>query len=188
MSAFSTPARTRFTVQHFHRMGEAGIFGENDRIELIEGELIDMAPIGSRHAFAVDELSMRFARLLGEEARVSTQNPLVLGEHSEPQPDLMLLRPRADSYGHALPGPDDVLLLVEVADSTLDYDRSIKVPLYARHGIPEVWIVALESRRLEIYREPLSTGYRTHFAIGPESGVSPVALPHATIMWGTVFA
>ena len=152
--------RHRWTVADYHRLAEAGILGEDDRVELIEGELYEMAPIGSRHAGAVDWILSKLSEMAGGRAIVRCQSPIRLGERSEPQPDLALLRPRADWYRDAHPGPEDVLLVVEVADTTAGWDREVKFPLYARHGIPEAWLVDLEAGRLEIHRGPGPEGYR----------------------------
>ena len=133
--------RWRFTVHDYHRMGEAGILHEDDRVELIEGELVEMAAIGTRHFSCVNGLTRMLVRGVGDEAIVSVQNPVRLDEHSEPQPDLTVLRMR--DYRESLPVPEDVLLLIEVSDPTLAYDRGVKLPLYARSGIREVWIVDL---------------------------------------------
>lgn len=127
-----------FSVDEYHKMGEAGIWGEDDRVELIEGELIDMPPIGSLHAGKVMRLVSFLTTALSNRAIVSPQNPVRLGEHSEPQPDLTVLRFRDDFYESAHPQPGDVHLLVEVADTTVRYDREVQIPLYARYGIPEV--------------------------------------------------
>ena len=151
--------RHRLTVRDYQRMGEAGIFHEDDRVELIEGEIVDMAPIGSGHSGQVNRLSNILKLAVGERAIVAVQNPIVLGDHSSPQPDIALLRPQADYYAAAHPQARDVLLIVEVADSSLDYDREVKLPLYARHGIPEVWLVDVGGRRLTRYRLPSPQGY-----------------------------
>lgn len=152
--------RHRFDVGDYYRMAETGILGPEDRVELIEGEIVDMAPIGSAHAGTVNRLARLAAKAMAEgNVLVSMQNPLRLDAHSEPQPDLMLLRPRADDYRDTHPTPADVLLLVEVADSTLAYDRGPKLALYARHGVPEVWIVDLGGRAVEICRQPGPDGY-----------------------------
>lgn len=150
----------RLTIGDYHRMGEAGILHENSRVELIEGELIDMAPIGSQHAGTVKQLSRLFNLAVGQTAIVSTQDPLILDKHSEPQPDIMLLRPRDDFYKSSHPRPEDVLLIVEVADTSLQYDRQIKIPLYARYGIPEVWLADLVNRTLTLFRSPGEHGYQ----------------------------
>ena len=154
------PVRHLLTTHDFHKMGEAGIFGADDRIELIEGELIDMAPIGSLHAGTVMRLTRLLTQALAGRAILSPQNPVWLADRSEPQPDIAVLRNRADFYRNSHPGPEDVLLLMEVADTTLSYDRDVKIPLYARHGIPEVWLVDPNAQSLEVYRQPKKEGYR----------------------------
>ena len=151
--------RHRYGVAEYYRMAETGILKPEERVELIDGEIIDMAPIGIEHAYGVTRLTTIFTRKAGDKAIVSTQNPIRLNLHSEPQPDIALLRYREDFYRHTRPGPEDVLLLVEVADSSLRFDREIKLPLYARHAIPEVWIVDLEHQGLEVYRRPVEGKY-----------------------------
>jgi len=136
----------------------SGLLDETDRVELIEGELIDMTPIGSRHANLVDVLAQILVRRLPAGCRVRVQNPLRLGESSEPQPDIAVVRDR--SYAAAHPEAADVLLLIEVADTTLEFDRDIKLPLYARHGIPECWLIDVAGRQLSIHREPAEGEYR----------------------------
>jgi Uma2 family endonuclease len=150
----------RFTVEEYHRMAQAGILSEDDRVELIEGEIVEMAAIGSRHAGCVNRLLRLIHPRAAERAVVSVQNPVRLGRHSEPQPDLALLGLRPDFYASAHPGPGDVLLLVEVSEASADADREVKVPLYARAGIPEVWLVDLEGEVIEVYRQPSAEGYR----------------------------
>lgn len=154
-------AKHFFTVAEYDRMGETGILTEDDRVELVEGEIIEMSPIGRRHAACVARLTNLFTRLLIENAIVWVQNPIVLNDYSEPQPDITLLRRRDDFYEHSLPTPSDVLLVVEVADTTLEYDRQIKVPLYARAGIAEVWIVNLVDEQIEIYSDPVNEAYQS---------------------------
>ncbi len=146
--------RRKFTVEDYHQMGEAGIFGPEERVELIEGEIIDMAPIGPAHAGLANRLIRLFARHLGERATLCVQNPIALPPRSEPQPDFALLRYREDDYAASLPRPQDVLLLVEIADKSLRYDRRAKAPLYARNAIPEYWIVNLADRAVEVHRDP----------------------------------
>ena len=164
MPSLAIPARRRLTIEEYHRLGEAGVLREDDRVELIEGELIHMAPIGSRHAECVSRLNRLFNRQT--EALVRVQDPIQLSEHSEPEPDIAIVRNR--NYAEAHPGPNDMLLLVEVSDTSLSDDRDIKVPLYARHGIPEVWLVDLVRERLEIYLGPTAQGYRQ--ALRPRAG------------------
>ena len=164
----------RITVDDYHRMGETGILGPELRTELIEGEVIEMPPIGPEHGGAVNYLSNLIARVVRARAVVSVQNPIVLDSHSEPQPDIALLRPKADFYRTAHPRPGDILLVIEVADTTLRYDRDVKLPLYARAGIPEAWLVDLQGRRLTVYRNPGADAYGE---ILPVEDLSRVALP-----------
>lgn len=173
--------RRKLDVNEYHRMGEVGILGEDDRVELIDGELVEMAPIGSGHAGAVGSLNRVFVLAVGRHAVVWPQNPLRLDHLTEPQPDLLLLRRRADNYWSATPTQDDVLLLVEVADSSGPYDRSVKLPLYARHGVPEVWILDVEARTLEIHRKPSADGYRETLRPAQDAIVTPTLLPDVQI-------
>ncbi len=154
------PVRHKLDVHDFYRMAEAGIFGEDDRIELIDGDLIDMAPIGQCHEAAVNGLNEALVLACAGRAIVSPQNSLRLNRLNVPQPDFTILRRRADFYATGdRPGPADVLLLVEVADSSLTFDRTVKLPLYARAGIAEYWIVDLKREVLEAYRRPVADGY-----------------------------
>ncbi len=147
-----------FTTDEYETMLAAGILSEDDRVELIEGEILQMSPIGSPHAGGINRLNALFARLAGR-AILSVQNPLRLNDLSEPQPDFVLLRPREDFYRDAHPRPDDVLLVVEVADASLAFDRRVKAPLYGMNGIAELWIVDLASQAIEVYRRPSPRGY-----------------------------
>lgn len=151
-------AKYWITADEYERMGEAGIF-KDARLELIEGEIFQMSPTGSPHAACVTFLSMLLSRQFGDRLIVITQNPVRLNDFSEPQPDVALLRWRDDFYREAHPRPDDVLLVVEVADSTVLSDRAVKVPLYARSGIPEVWVVSLPDERVEVYSAPSGAAY-----------------------------
>jgi Uma2 family endonuclease len=150
----------RFRVEDYYRLGETGILGPEDRVELIDGEVIDMTPIGSGHAGCVSFLNRKLVQALGDSAVTHVQNPLRLSEVSEPQPDLTVLRAREDDYRGTHPTPADVLLLVEVAHTSIAYDREVKVSLYARHGIPQVWLVDLSSGTLIDFRQPTADGYR----------------------------
>jgi Uma2 family endonuclease len=176
MGAIDTPPllkRHRLTVADYYRMAEAGIFAPNARIELIEGEIIDMAPIGTRHRSAVMRLNALLAVATAPHAILSVQNPLRLSDLSEPEPDLMLLKPREDFYAAAHPSAADVLLLIEVADTSARYDREIKLPLYARHGVPELWIVDLEARVLRFCRAPVGETY-TDNTVTDAPGATPI--------------
>ena len=169
--------RRRFTVADYYQIAAAGILGEDDRVELIDGEILQMSPIGPRHAGTLVRLLGVFTRLETGVALVSPQNPLRLGDLFEPQPDIMILRPRSDSYTLAHPTAGDVLLLVEIADSSLEYDRQIKLPLYARAGVPEVWLVNLNANLVELHRDPEVGGYRTVIVRRPGEWLAPRALP-----------
>lgn len=152
--------RRLFTVDEYYRMAAAGILTEDDRVELLEGEIVEMTPIAPRHAGAVKRLNSLFAARLGTRAIVSVQDPVRLSAESEPQPDLALLRPRRDFYRSSHPGPGDVLLIIEVADASVEGDHRVKVPLYAKAGIPEVWLFDVNADRIEVYRTPTPDGYR----------------------------
>jgi Uma2 family endonuclease len=171
-----TATRHRFTVEDYDRIIEAGILDENDRVELIDGEIVSMAAVGGRHAACVSDLNEWYVPRLVGRAIVNIQNPVRLGPRSEPEPDLMLLRPRPDRYRDALPGREDVLLIIEVSDTTLAYDRDIKLPLYAAAGIPEVWIIDLERRRFLVHRQPDGDLYR-EAAVVDDGTIAPLAFP-----------
>jgi hypothetical protein len=159
--------RHTFTAKEYRAMADAGILGEDDRVELLGGEIVDMAPIGSRHLACVVALTHLLVESSGGRWFVSAQNPVRLSEHDEPQPDLSLLGGRPDPAAPAPPGPEDVFVVIEVSDTTLSYDRNVKLPLYARAGVPEAWIVDLAGRRVEVHSEPGPGGYRTSGAFGP---------------------
>ena len=179
--------RHRLTVHDFHRMGEAGILPVEGRLELIEGEIIAKAPIGSRHAAIVTRANMLFGQAVAGRAIVSVQNPIILGKHSEPEPDLALIQPRDDFYAVALPRADEVLLIVEVADTTLRYDREIKIPLYARHGIPEVWLIDVDGRTLTVFETPAEGRYRDERRAEPVHILAPKALPGVEVDLSRLF-
>lgn len=153
------PREHRITVDEYHRMARAGLLAPEAHVELIEGEIIDMPPIGPRHAAAVDRLNRILHRSVGDRAIVRCQQPIRLGTLSEPQPDLALLSPREDFYGRAHPTAGDTLLIVEVSHATLRYDWQVKMPLYARHGVQEVWIVDTEGGQLHLFRRPAEGVY-----------------------------
>ncbi|MEZ2304059.1 MAG: Uma2 family endonuclease [Microcoleus sp.] len=169
--------RRLFTVQEYHLMNEAGVFANHERVELIEGEIIQMAAIGTRHATCVRRLIRQFRQIPEESAILDVQNPIRLTQRTEPQPDLVLLQFRLDCYATAHPIPSEVLLLVEVSDSTVDFDRDVKVPNYARSGIQEVWLWDLEVNCLEVYRYPTANGYTSIQKFERGEVVSPLAFP-----------
>lgn len=173
----ATVARRMFTTAEYHRMGETGILRPTDRVELIEGEILRMSPIGRRHAACVNRLNELFARRLAGRVIVHVQNPVVLDPHSELQPDVTLLRRRADFYGDRLPEPRDVLLVVEVVESSAGYDRSLKIPLYARRGISEVWLVDITQQRIEVFRGPTLRAYREQVEFGRGARLAARAFP-----------
>jgi Uma2 family endonuclease len=152
--------RRVFTVEEYHRMAEAGILSEDDRVELIDGEIIKMSPSGSRHVACVNRLNAVLTSAIGRAAIVSVQNPFAVNDYSEPQPDIVILKPRNDFYAHSLPTAQDVLLIIEVADTSLSYDRNVKVPAYARAGVPEAWIADLAGDGIEAYSDPVGGLYR----------------------------
>ncbi len=151
--------RYRFTVEQYHRMGELGLFAAAPRVELIHGEIIEMSPINSPHSGAVNRLNRLLNALLGETALISVQNPVAITSHSEPEPDVAVLRVRADFYANAHPKPEEVLLVIEVADTSAEKDRQIKLPLYAAAGIPEAWLVDLNASAVEVHTQPSAQGY-----------------------------
>ena len=172
-----TPTRRRFTVAEYYVMADAGILTENDRVELLDGEIIVMPPIRDWHAAGVKFFANTMPPALQSRAMLAVQDPVRLDDSSEPQPDVMLLRWRDDFYRSGHPEPDDVLLLIEVSDTTLSYDRNEKLPRYARAGIPEVWIANRPNRRIEAYSNPANDEYTTVRYAGPGESVAPQAFP-----------
>ncbi len=168
-------------------MGETGILRADARVELIEGEIIDMSPIGSTHSGTLKRLVQVFRLVIGRSAVLSIQDPIILGTQSEPQPDLALLRPRGDVYTSSHPRAEDVLLLVEVCESSLRYDREIKLPLYARHGIPEVWLVDVDQQQLGLFRAPQGDVYQHVISPASLGVISPERLPDATVDLSRLF-
>ena len=153
-------ARRQFTVIEYQRMAQSGILHEDDRLELIDGEILQMSPIGSRHIACVNRLMGNITSQVGQQVIVSVQNPIQLSDYSEPQPDLALLRAQADFYADALPTAQDTLLVIEVADTSLEYDRDVKIPRYAQANIPEVWLVNVKAERVTVYTQPTEQGYQ----------------------------
>jgi Uma2 family endonuclease len=175
------PARHRLNVGAYYKMAEAGILTHNDRVELIGGEVFDMTPIGSVHAGKTNRLNRLFARAAADGlALVSVQSPLRLDAYNEPEPDVMLLKPTEDDYQGRHPGATDVLLLVELSDSSLVHDRGTKLPLYAKFGVPEVWIVDLRGAAIEVYRQPAGDAY-VHKERLTSGSLAPVLVPGVTI-------
>ena len=169
-----------FTVDAFQRLAVVGVLREEDRVELIAGQVVEMTPIGDRHAGCVRRLNRLFAQNLLDVAVIDVQNPVVLGTHDAPQPDVVLLRPRADAYPKH-PRATDILLVVEVAETLLAYDRDIKIPLYARAGIPEAWLVDLSADRIHVYREPAGGEYASVRLVSRGDGITPLKFPNVTL-------
>jgi Uma2 family endonuclease len=175
------PTRHRLDVDAYYKMADAGILESPHRVELIDGEIFDMPAIGSPHAAITNRLVRHFARSAAEGLTlVSVQNPLRLDAFNEPEPDLMLLRPRADDYSASHPNAAHVLLLIEVSESSLGYDRGTKLALYARFSVPEVWIVDLLGGAIEVYREPKEGGYSSRDRLTSGS-LAPALVPGVAI-------
>jgi len=184
----SWPQRHRITVHDYHRMGEIGVFAPDARVELIEGEIIDMAPLGNDHQSIVDQLNRTLVLAVGRNAIVRTQGSIRLSQWSEPEPDLVLLKPRPDFYrGAEFAFGTDSLLVIEVSDTTLKYDRDIKVPLYARHGVPEVWVVDVNGNALLVYGDLRDGQYERHVVLERPATVLVTHLPGVTLDVGALF-
>ena len=172
-------ARRRFTVEDYHRMAAAGILTEDDRVELIAGEIVEMSPMGPRHVDCLVVLNRLLNRLVGDEALVSVQSSIRLANDGEPEPDIALLKPRR--YQESLPAAADVLLVIEVADTSLAYDRGVKLPLYAAARIPESWLFDLVGGAIERHSEPGSAGYRLIARAGRGESLTSTVLPAVTL-------
>lgn len=179
------PRRHSITVTEYVRMSEAHVFAHDARLELMEGEIVEMAPIGSAHAAVVYRLDT-LLRKVAPSAMVFVQSPLVLGERSAPQPDVMVLRPRADEYYNSLPVVSDALLVVEVADTTLRYDMEVKRPLYAQAGVAELWIADIDRRELHAFREP-KLDYLVHCVLTTTDNAAIAALGNVGFSVSTLF-
>jgi Uma2 family endonuclease len=173
------PTRHRFTVADYQRLGEAGILTEDDRVELIAGEIIAMTPIGPKHLWCLNRLTYAAVRAVGDRASVSVQNPIRLADDGEPQPDLAVLR-RQDGQD-TVPTGADVLLVIEVADTSLAYDRGVKLPLYAAAGIPEAWLMDLAGEKIERHSDPGPAGYRSIAIAGRGEALNSTVLPALTL-------
>lgn len=187
LSRYPAVPRRLLTVEEYHRMADAGILTEDDRVELIEGELVAMAPIGSEHIAATNALNRLLVLAVGERGIVSVGNPVRLSRHSEPQPDFAVLRLRSD-YRTLAPRPEDTVLAVEVANTSLDYDRTVKLALYASSGIPEVWIVNLATEEVEVHRAPLGGKYTAFACAGRSDTLTIEAMPDALVPVAGIFA
>jgi Uma2 family endonuclease len=175
------PAAHRFKTKEYHRMVEVGLLSPDARVELLDGKIIDMSPIGFFHGGIVARLARLFGNLSKDRWLVWPQNSVVLDEHSEPQPDIVLLKPSPDDYTTHPPCADDIFLLIEVADTSLNLDRDEKLPLYGRAGVQEVWIVNLPERVIEVYREPHFTGYASKTILRAGDQAKPQAFPDVVV-------
>jgi Uma2 family endonuclease len=176
--ATTTRRRRRFTADEYHRMAEAGILGEDERVELLDGDVVEMSPVGDRHVEAVNRCTDLFAVLVvARRVRLSTQNPVRLGPHNEPQPDVALVPPGV----LGAPRLGEILLAVEVGDTSVDDDRATKVPLYARAGVPETWLLDVVAGELEVHREPGPDGYARAYTLRPDRQVACEAFPDVVL-------
>ena len=187
LSRYPAAPRRLLTVDEYHRMGEAGILTGDDRVELIEGELVAMAPIGSEHIAATNALNRLLVLAIGDRGIVSVGNPVRLTRHSEPQPDFAVLKHRGN-YRKILPRPEDTMLAVEAANTSLDYDRKVKLALYARSLIPEVWIVNLAAEEVEVHRSPAADLYSSVTHAGRSDTLTIEAIPDVLIPVARIFA
>ncbi len=181
MNAIFQPVQHKLTVEAYYDLARTGHLGEDDRVELIDGVIIEMAPIGPDHVTAVNRLTRLLVLAVGEAGVVSVQNTVTLRPYSAPQPDVAVLVPRFRQFGEGLPDAADILLMIEVSDTTLAWDRGTKMPLYARHGVRESWIVNLRARSVEVYREPCESGYARRTDHAPGEVVTPQALPGVSV-------
>jgi Uma2 family endonuclease len=180
--------RRRFTRAEYYRMAEAGILGEDDRVELIKGEIVEMSPIGRLHIAFVLNLSRLLFLRLADRAFISVQSPVALSDDTEPQPDLAVLRRREPPYRDREPWAEDTLLLIEVADSSLRYDRTTKLRLYAEAGIPEYWIVDCTAETVEVHRNPGPDGYRDVARVAGAASLTLQAFPDVVLTLAEIFA
>jgi Uma2 family endonuclease len=188
MAVEVAPPRRRFTRKEYYRMAEVGILGEEDRVELIRGEIVEMSPPGRHHRAFVINLTRLLSRRLPEHVSVSVQNPLPLSDDTEPQPDLAVLRSRDVSYKDREAWAEDALLVIEVADSSLAYDRSTKRRLYAEAGIPEYWVVDCSAETVEVHRGPGPDGYRDVRLVTGAATLAPQAFPDVALSTTEIFA
>ena len=173
--------RRRFTVEEYEHMGRVGVFAPDERVELLEGEIVAMSPIGPKHASVVELVTEAFYRLVIGQVSIRVQNPVRLPPRSEPEPDIVVARRRRDRYSSAHPTAEDTLLVIEVADSSLQTDRAIKLPMYARQGIVEVWIVDLTADAVHVHADPVDGVYRDVRTVARGDALTPQELPDVAI-------
>ena len=175
------PQKRPFTVGEYYRMAETDILTEEDRVELIAGQIVAMSPIGSHHAACVKRLNVLMGKMVGDSMLIGVQDPITLDAYSSPEPDLVLLRPRADFYAEAHPSAVDVLLAVEVSDTSADYDREVKLPLYAQAGLPEVWLIDLQKSRIEVYARPQGDAYQQRVEVTADATFTSLTIPQLAL-------
>lgn len=171
----------KFTIDKYEKMIDCGILTEQDKVELIKGEIIEMSPIGLKHIATVIRLTNILPSLFGEKTLISVQNSIQLNDDSQPEPDVVCLKNRSDFYETKRPTPEDILLLIEVSDSSLKYDQEIKLPLYAESGVNEVWLVNLNNDTLEVYKKPHNKTYQQEEILSKKDQVSCLAFPQLII-------
>lgn len=171
----------RLTVQEYHRMAEAGIFHPTERIELLNGQIIKMAAKGTAHTAAISRTSELLRERLQNRILIRLQDPVQLDDYSEPEPDLAIVLPDPAFYEDHHPTPSEIFLIIEVADSSLRYDRELKAPTYGRSNILEYWVLDVNDRRLYVYRSPSTAGYQIEQTLSEEDTISPVAFPDCAI-------
>jgi Uma2 family endonuclease len=177
----------KFTTQQYHLMHEAGVFAEGDRLELINGEITKMSPIGRKHAACINRLVRSFTKKLGAQIVLSVQNSIRMDDNSQPQPDLAILKLRNDFYEEGLPTPSDILLIIEVSDSTITYDRDVKMPLYAAAGIPEMWLFDVNKKAIEGYSLPSPSGYKQMRRYEANDTLEMITFPDVIFNWEELF-
>jgi Uma2 family endonuclease len=183
----AVPERTRISADRYQKMVATGVLTKYDRVELVDGDMLNMAPIGTQHSATTARLTRLLVMSAGDSAIVSPGGSVRLGDYSVPQPDLMLLKPRADFYSGQIPTAPDLLLLVEISDSSLAFDQGIKRALYSRHGVAEYWVVDVSGKRIHVYREPTGDGYAQALECTLSDVVSPRGLPGVQVTAGTLF-
>ncbi|MCF3645440.1 Uma2 family endonuclease [Planktothrix agardhii] len=176
-----------FTVEDYQKMGEVGVFKADENNELVAGEIIKMSPIGKRHAACVNRCNHLFYQILGDQILISVQNPIQLNNLSQPQPDLVLLQPRPDFYEERHPQPSDIILLIEVSDTTIDFDQQVKIPLYCQSDIQEVWLIDLNQNIVRVYRTPTANGYQSIQFFTVEQTLTLAAFPEFNININQIF-
>ncbi len=179
-------SRRRFTVTDYMRLAESGILAEEERVELIRGEIVETPPISIAHVSIKMHLVALFTRTFADWALVGINNPVQLDEFSLPQPDVVLLRSRENYYSDRHPGPNDVMLVIEIADASIDYDRWVKAPLFGSSGVMEFWIINVPAQQIEVYRDPRPNGYRTATIYASAEEVSPLAFPDVSLCLNTI--